>query len=142
MKDVNASEEIESTDQFQNTDQTFVNKFFETLEETDKKPSFVGRIGRKDATKNRPLKIVFKNESEKKAIFNKLRMLKGKDEFKGVAVTEDLTELESEVVEMLSDKTKERNKKNKDENIIWRVQGSPRDGTIALRSFQSNPILN
>ena len=49
---IHGAKEIESTDQSQNTDQTFVNKFFETLEETDEKPSFVGRIGRKDATKN------------------------------------------------------------------------------------------
>ena len=113
---IHGAKEIESTDQSQNTDQTFVNKIFETLEETDEKPSFVGRIGRKDATKNWPLNIVFKSESEKKAIFNKLRMLKGKDEFKGVAVTEHLTEAESKVVKMWSDK--DRNKKNEDENII------------------------
>ena len=43
-------------------------------------------------------------------------MLKGKDEFKGVAVTEHLTEAESKVVKMWSDK--DRNKKNEDENII------------------------
>ena len=49
---IHGAKEIESTDQSQNTDQTFVNKFFETLEETDEKPSFVERIGRKDATKN------------------------------------------------------------------------------------------
>ena len=136
---IHGAQEIESTDQSQNTDQTFVNKFFETLEETDKKPSLVGRIGRKDATKNRPMKIVFKSESEKKAIFNKLRMLKGKDEFKGVAITEDLTEPERKVVKMWSDKAKDRNKKNEDENIIWRVRGSPRDGTILLKKFSIKP---
>ena len=62
-------------------------------------------------------------------------MLKGKDEFKGVAITEDLTEAERRVVKMWSDKAKDRNKKNEDENIIWRVRGSPRDGTMCIKKF-------
>ena len=62
-------------------------------------------------------------------------MLKGKDEFKGVAITEDLTEAERRVVKMWSDKAKDRNKKNEDENIIWGVQGSPRDGTMCIKKF-------
>lgn len=139
---IHGAEEVDSTDEAQNTDQTFVTKFLETLEESDKKPSFFGRIGRKIGTKNRPMKIVFKNESVKKMIFSKLRMLKGKDEYKGVAVTEDLTESERKVVKLWSDKAKDRNANNKDENIIWRVRGSPKDGSIRLKKFSIEPIIH
>ena len=52
-----------------------------TLEETEKKPTFIGRIGKKEENKNRPIKIAFKNENEKKAIFKKLGMLKGNVDF-------------------------------------------------------------
>ena len=67
-------------------------------------------------------------------------MLKGKDEFKGVAITEDLTEAERRVVKMWSDKAKDRNKKNEDEN--GECEEDPETEPCALRSFQSNPILN
>ena len=57
-------------------DKVFVNKFLPALEETGKQPSFTGRIGKKEAGKVRPIKIAFKSESDKRAIFKKLRMLK------------------------------------------------------------------
>ena len=60
---------------------TFVDKFLTTLEETEKKPTFIERIGKKEENKNRPIKIAFKNENEKKAIFKKLGMLKGNVDF-------------------------------------------------------------
>ena len=44
---------------------TFVDKFLTTLEETEKKPNFIGRIGNKEENKKRPIKIAFKNENEK-----------------------------------------------------------------------------
>lgn len=43
---IHGAEEVDSTDEDQ-TDQTLVTKFLETLDESDKKPSFFGRIGRK-----------------------------------------------------------------------------------------------
>ena len=73
------------------------------------------------------MKIVFKSETEK-----------GEDEYKGVTVTENLTEPERKVVKMWSDKAKDRNKKNEDKYIIWRVRGSPRYGTMRLNKF---PII-
>ena len=115
-----------------------LSKFFETLEETDKKPSFPGmdwekRCNQKSINENRI----------KKAIFNKLIMLKGKDEFKEVAVTKDLTEPERNVVKMWSDKAKDRNKKNEDEKGDYgECEEDPETEPCALRSFQSNPILN
>ena len=83
---------------------------------------------------DRPIKVALKNESEKKAIFKKLRLLKGKDEFKGVSVAEDYTESERKVFKLWSDKAKERSS-NEAENVIWRVRGSPKNGTLRLKKF-------
>ena len=45
-------------------------------------------------------------------------MLKEKDEFKGVAVTEDFTKSEHKIVKMWSDKAKDRNENKEDKKII------------------------
>lgn len=128
----------ENNDTTNDKDKKFVDQFFFTLEESHKKPSFIGRIGKKSSDKNRPIKIVFKNENEKKVIFRKLRMLKGKDDFKGISVAEDYTESERKVLKTWTDKAKERNNNEKDENTIWRVRGSPKNGTMRLKKFSIN----
>ena len=124
-------EEEESTSR---NDKMFVSNLLGALEEKEKQPMFIGRIGKKVADKNRPIKVALKNESEKKAIFKKLRLLKGKDEFKGVSVAEDYTESERKVFKLWSDKAKERSS-NEAENVIWRVRGSPKNGTLRLKKF-------
>ena len=87
--------EDESAEERSAKDKIYVNKFFETLEETGQTPSFIGRIGKKKTEINRPIKIAFSSENDKKSIFKKLKMLKNKEEYKGVAVAEDFTESSS-----------------------------------------------
>ena len=70
----------------------YVNKFFETLEETGQTPSFIGRIGKTE--KNGLIKIALNSENDKKAIFKQPKMLKNKEEHIGVTVAEDFTESE------------------------------------------------
>ena len=72
------------------------------MEETEKRPTFVGRICKKEVDKNRPIKIALKIENDKKAIFKKLRMLKGNTDFTGVAVAEDFTKSEKKVLKTWS----------------------------------------
>ena len=72
-------EEEESTSR---KDKIFISNLFGALEEKENQLLFIGRIEKQEADKNRPIKIALQNESEKKAIFKKLRLLKGKDEFK------------------------------------------------------------
>ena len=57
--------EDESAEERSAKDKIYVNKFFETLEETGRTPSFIGRIGKK-TEKNRPIKIAFNSENDKK----------------------------------------------------------------------------
>ena len=62
--------------------QNFVGQLFTTLKETAKKNTFsLKRIGKKELYGNCPIKIAFKNENDKKAIFRKLKRLNGKSEF-------------------------------------------------------------
>lgn len=129
--------EDESAEERSAKDKIYVNKFFETLEETGRTPSFIGRIGKK-TEKNRPIKIAFNSENDKKTIFRKLKMLKNKEEYKGVAVAEDFTESERKVLKLWSDKAKERNK-DETNGAIWRVRGSPKKGTMHLKKFPAPP---
>ena len=98
----------------------------------------IGRIGKKQAEKSRPLNIAFRSENDKKAIFKKLRMLKDKDEFKGIAVAEDFTEAERKIIKMWSDKAKTKNKEETN-GVIWRVCGSPKSGSMRLKKFERAP---
>ena len=47
-------------------DEVFLGTLFEALEETGRKPTFVGRIGKKQAEKSRSLKVASSNENDKK----------------------------------------------------------------------------
>ena len=57
--------EDESAEERSAKDKIYVNEFFETLEETGRTPSFIGRIGKK-TEKNRLIKIAFNSKTDKK----------------------------------------------------------------------------
>ena len=68
-------------------------------------------------------------------------MLKGKDEFKGMAVNEYLTEPERKVVKMWSDKAKDKIKRTKTKASSGECEEDPETEPCPLKSFQSNPII-
>ena len=76
-----------------------------------------------------------KNEEDKQRILNNLRKLKGNKEFKGLSVTEDLTQSERKMVREWASKAEEKNKNEvPGSNVIWRVRGSPKNG-LRLKKF-------
>ena len=68
-------EEEESTSR---NDKMFVSNLLGALEEKEKQPMFIGRIGKKVADKNRPIKVALKNESEKKSNLQKTQIAQRK----------------------------------------------------------------
>ena len=68
----------------------------------------------------------------------KLRMLNGNWDFASVAMAEESTELERNLLKMWSDKAKERNSKKR-RDFVWRVLGSPGSGTMRLKKFPETP---
>ena len=97
---------------------------------------FIGRIGNRKPLNHRPLKVVLKSEEEKRKVFTKLRRLKGKQEYKNISISEDFTNAERSVIKTWIEKAKERNEQEGYEsNIIFRVRGSPKRGTMRLKKF-------
>ena len=72
----------------------------------------------------RAIKIVLKNEKEKKDILESVKLLKNKNI--SICVTEDLTWEERLIMKEWFRKASERNEKEDDDDVKWCVRGSPR----------------
>lgn len=105
-------------------------KFLDALVKTIKiqTPSIksVSRIGRKAEDKKRPIKVVLGSEKEKMTFLRNLAPLKDNQKYKGVSVTEDLTQTERLVLKEWADKAKELNLD--DPEWVWRVRGDSKNG--------------
>ena len=100
---------------------------------------FVGRIGAMKPQTKRPIKIQLNREDDKLAIFKNLKNLKGKEEYKGISVTEDFTAAERNVIKAWVQKAKERNEKEGlNGNFVWKVRGNPKKGTLHLKKININ----
>lgn len=88
----------------------------------------VSRIGLTVEDKNRPIKIVLGCEEEKVKLMGNLSALRGIEKYKGISITEDLTQEERNTFKELARKANERNQQNPDDQHIWRVRGSSKNG--------------
>ena len=92
-------------------------------------PRHVSRIGQKsEHRQTRPIKIVFKDGHMKYRFMQRLKELKNHTKYAKIRITDDLTRTEREVIKEWKKKADDRNKKEPNENYVWRVRGSPRDG--------------
>ena len=94
---------------------------------------YVGRIGFKATDKSRPIKVVFEKEDQKMSVLKSLPNLKQYDNYKGISVTEDFTQAEREIIKKWSEKAKEKNQKEEDNTVIWRVRGTPKNGLFLIK---------
>lgn len=97
----------------------------------------VSRIGKSATDKIRPIKVIMANEESKRKIFKNLSNLKQYPKYKGIGLTDDHTPAEREVLKEWTAKAKERNEKENDNSIIWRVRGSPKN-KLYLKKFPKN----
>ena len=98
-------------------------------------PLQIERIGIADPLKSRPLKVAFYNQREKDNLMKNLKLLKGKEMYKGISITEDFTRAEREMLKSWALKAKEKNENEAHgTNIVWRVRGSPRT-TVFLKKI-------
>ncbi|XP_066917030.1 myb-like protein X [Clytia hemisphaerica] len=118
-------------------------KFLDALVKTIKiqTPSIksVSRIGRKAEDKKRPIKVVLGSEKEKMTFLRNLAPLKDNQKYKGVSVTEDLTQTERLVLKEWADK--------KEKNSTWMIlsgfgalEGIQKTGITTRSSHESNPL--
>ena len=99
----------------------------------------ISRLGKETCGKDRPIKIVLNSIKEKEYIMQNLKRLKGKAEYTGLSVTEDLTPAERELMKTWSEKAKEKNQEEPtDSEFIWRVRGSPKSALYLKRLRKQN----
>ena len=97
------------------------------------------RLGKRDASKTRPLKIVLSNSNDKAKIMMRLRKLKDAEEKYKVSVVHDLSPEERKAVR---DKVSEAKEKEKNESeggqYVFRVRGPPWDLRIVRLPAQTH----
>ena len=81
------------------------------------------------------------DEVSKSTIFKNLSNLKQLDQYKGIGLTDDYTASEREVLREWTNKARERNEKENDNSVIWRVRGTPKNG-LFLKKFLRHQTNN
>ena len=110
-------------------DETFFDAFCsEALDMGKIETKNITRIGKKEATKVRPLKISLSDAEDKSRIFKRLKRLKDADQKFQVSVTADLPPEDRNAIKIKVEeaKTKEKNQ-NEGGRWIFRVRGPPWD---------------
>ena len=108
-------------------DETYISELFQILG-VNVKPSSITRLGKLEInTKNRPIKIVMENTSEKDLVMSRLSNLKtAEDKYKKISVKDDYTPEERTMIRSMNEKAIEL---NKSENTTeWKIRGSPKNG--------------
>lgn len=119
--DENEADNVES-------DKNYAKTLFETIKArvTIKK---IVRIGLREDSKNRPIKVSLASEKEKILVLRSLVALKNNNNYKGMSISEDLTIAERVVLKEWVDKAKARNQGlPTDSTSIWRVRGDSKNG--------------
>ena len=103
-------------------------------------PKSVVRIGRADASKKRPIKIILHSEQDKDKIMTNLKNLKDYTEFKGISITDDYTVSERQMIKEFANKAKEKSLLEPEgSNSVWRVRGTPKNGLVLKRYTKVKP---
>jgi len=119
-------------DDIKKEDKDFVDNLIKTMKIPTPKVKLVSRIGTQAADKKRPIKVVLGSDKEKMTFLRNLSILKGKNEFKGISITEDLTLTERSVLKEWANKAKDLNLDDPD--FVWRVRGDSKNG-YRLKKF-------
>ena len=121
-------------------DEEIVANFFNDLS-LDLTYKTVFRIGTyRGEQSKRPIKVTMKNEMDKDSIMANLRKLKGKENYKGVSVTDDHTIKDRNLIKEWAEKAKLANEEEPDDSLYeWKVRGSPKNG-LRLKKFRKRVL--
>ena len=119
---------IDNKDDAIKSDDIYINNFIAALKVTSTIKS-ASRIGLPAQEKNRTIKAVMNTVKERNRVLSNLRNLKDVPEYKTISVTEDYTINERRMINVWSDKGKEKNKnQSPGSKVVWGVPGSPKNG--------------
>ena len=95
-------------------------------------PESILRLGTPNDNKKRPIKVVLASSDGKKKAMNNLSRLKGtEDDFGRISITDDYTETEREEIKSWVEKAKGMSEK--DEQNVYKVRGTPKNGLKIIR---------
>ena len=101
------------------------------------------RLGKKNETlerSKRPIKVTMNSEQDKDRVMASLKELTGKDNYKGVSVTDDHTIKDRNTIKEWVEKAKTANANEADDSIYeWKVRGSPKNG-MSLKKLKKRQI--
>ena len=106
---------LESNDE--NHDQQFVTNLSKDIHSSIT-IKHIARLGEPNEGKNRPIKVTLDSEDEKFKLFGNLSALRGIEKYKGMCVTEDLTQQERKQFKELANAAKAKNQENPEEEYI------------------------
>ena len=90
-------------------------------------PVSITRLGEKSKSKNRPIKIVMKNKTDKDNVMKNLGRLKGTERFFGkISIKDDHTTQERENIRLLTERAKAQAIENPDR--VYKVRGDSKNG--------------
>ncbi len=95
-------------------------------------PKQITRLGKEQAGKTRPVKVVLKSVADKGKIMSSLNKLKNVDEpIRGISVRDDYTIEERQLIKSMAEEAK---RKNDNDNVThWKVRGTPKNGLKVVK---------
>ncbi len=112
-------------------DNFFVMTLCDVLEVDDISIERVFRLGPPRADQNRPLKVIFESVDDKADLMSNLYKLRSaEDVFRGLSITNDLTQSEREENKILVQRAKEMTESETSGEFVFRVRGPPWDRHI------------
>ena len=94
------------------------------------------RLGKPNAERKRPIKVITESENERDNIMSNLKRLKDVDAYRGISVTEDYTVNERNLIKNKAAEAKLNNDKEPADSLyIWKVRGTPKNG-LTIKKFR------
>ena len=110
-------------------DGKYVSDFLQTLG-VNKEYKAIYRLGKIDVTKEqsaRPIKVVMHSDEEKDIVMANLKELKGREQYKGVSITDDHTIKERNTLREWVKKAKKASEEEPtDSQYEWKARGTPK----------------
>lgn len=119
-------------------DEDYVSQLLNNIN-LDTKPKYVSRIGRTSPGKKRPIKVVLNSAHQVAVVQKNLKLLKDKEKYQGISITEDYTEMERRMIKSWVEKVEMKNKEEKHgSNVTWKLRGTPREGFWIKKIIENN----
>ena len=125
---IHGLQETDDTIEGREEDFKIIKELLEAIEVTSE-PGTVIRLGRRNETNSRPIKVKMNNQNERELIMCSLAKLKdGPITFKRISVTEDYTPEECQAIREKVQEAKSKTENEGQGKFVFKVRGTPKNG--------------